>query len=162
MSDIKKLAQLIKDIKFAMLTTISPHGELRSRPMTLQSVEFDGNLWFFAGRSTPVVLDIAAQPRVNLAFTDINSSSFISVTGLAEVVKDKEKEKELWSPLYKAWFSAGLEDIELCLIRVHVDSADYWETPHSKVVQMYGFAKAILTGEKVKHGEVGQHGHLTM
>lgn len=32
-SEIDKLRELIKDIRFAMLTTIAPGGMLRSRPM---------------------------------------------------------------------------------------------------------------------------------
>lgn len=47
---IKKLGELITDIKFAMLTTVEQDGSLRSRPMATQQVEFDGDLWFFHRR----------------------------------------------------------------------------------------------------------------
>ena len=44
---IQKLAKMIEDIDFAMLTTVQPDGTLRSRPMSTQRAEFDGTLWFF-------------------------------------------------------------------------------------------------------------------
>ena len=45
----KKLRELIKDIKYAMLTTTEDDGTLRSRPMATLQTEFDGDLWFFTG-----------------------------------------------------------------------------------------------------------------
>src|SRR5689334_858328 len=56
--DVKKLGELIKDIKFAMLTTVEPDGSLHSRPMATQEVEFDGDLWFFTGASTAKVDEV--------------------------------------------------------------------------------------------------------
>ena len=41
--DIRKLAELIKDIKIAMLTTLEADGRLRSRPMATQNKPFDGH-----------------------------------------------------------------------------------------------------------------------
>lgn len=58
---IKKLGELTKDIKFAMLTTVEPDGSLRSRPMATQQVEFDGDLWFFTGASSHKVHEIKPQ-----------------------------------------------------------------------------------------------------
>ena len=59
--DTRKVAELLKGERFGFLTTITIDGRLTSRPMTLQEVEFDGDLWFFAERdSTPV----AARHRV--------------------------------------------------------------------------------------------------
>ena len=161
-NDVQRFAKLIKDIKFTMMTTVNAEdGTLRSRPMTLQEVEFEGELWFFAGRSTSPVADIQEQPKINLAFSDPKGSSYVSASGQAEMILDKEKAKQLWNPIYKAWYPQGLEDPELCLIKVTVESADYWDTPSSPVVQMVGFAKAILTGEKAG-AELGERGHLNI
>lgn len=161
-NDVERFSQLIKDIKFAMLATVnSDDGSLCSRPMTLQQAQFDGTLWFFAGRTTRPVMDILDQPRVNLAFSEPKNNSYISASGQAEVVQDRAKAEELWNPIYKAWFPKGLEDPDLCLIKVMVESADYWESPSSPVVQLVGFAKAILTGKRAGT-ELGERGHLNM
>ena len=52
-NDIKKLGELIKDIRIAMLTTVDEDGSLRSRPMATQDAEFDGVLWFMVGADQP-------------------------------------------------------------------------------------------------------------
>ena len=68
-------------------------------------------------------------------------------------VTDRGKMKELWSPLHKAWFPKGLDDPNIELLRIDVDRAEYWDAPSSAVVQLFGFAKAMLTGKR--YGEEG-------
>ena len=162
MNDVQRFSKLIKDIKFAMLTTINETKDtMHSRPMTLQQLEFEGQLWFFAGRDSELVEQIEKNSSVNLSFANPKSTEFVSVSGLAEVVFDKAKAEELWNPLYKAWFPEGLEDPNLCLLKVHVTSADYWESPSSKLVTLTGFAKAIMTGKRAD-STIGKHGHLDL
>ncbi|MEZ0390933.1 MAG: pyridoxamine 5'-phosphate oxidase family protein, partial [Pseudobdellovibrionaceae bacterium] len=62
--DVRKLAELIKDIKFAMFTTVDFDGNLYSRPMATQQVEFDGDLWFFSGKSTAKIRSIEKDQHV--------------------------------------------------------------------------------------------------
>ena len=85
-NSIKKLAELIKDIKFAMLTTVEADGSLHSRPMATQQTEFDGDLWFFTGVSSHKVHDIENNPQVNIASADPNDQSYISMSGRAHLV----------------------------------------------------------------------------
>ena len=59
----RTVTELIKDQRLAMLTTTDPSGTLISRPMALQEVEFDGDLWFFASRSSRKVAHVRADPR---------------------------------------------------------------------------------------------------
>jgi general stress protein 26 len=77
----------------------------------------------------------------------------VSVSGRAQIVLDHHKFEELWSPLYKAWFPLGLEDPDLILIKVHVESAEYWDSPSNMIVKLVGFAKAILSGQPARIGE---------
>jgi len=160
-NDIPHLQRLVKGIKFAMLVTRDKSGALHSRPMTLQETDFDGDFWFFASRSHGPALDIGADPVVNLAFSNPSGNSFVSATGRAELSDDRAKMKELWNPLYKAWFKDGLEDPDLTLIRVHVESADFWDSPSSKVVQLLAFTKAVITGKDTK-STMGDRGHLDL
>ncbi len=149
---IKKLGELIKEIKFAMLTTIDKDGALRSRPMTTQQVEFDGDLWFFAGKDSGVAQE-AKQHQVNLAFAAPDDHRYVSVSGTAELVQDKQKIKELWNPMYKAWFPDGLDDPNLALLKIHAEKAEYWESPGGAVVTLVGFVKALATGQQADVGK---------
>jgi general stress protein 26 len=159
--NIRKLAELIGGIKVAMLTTIEDDGCLRSRPMATQQTEFDGRLWFFTRRDTAKVHEIQHDQHVNLAYASPSDERYVSVAGRARMIHDRAKAKELWNPIYKAWFPEGLDDPDLGLLCVDVEKAEYWDSPSSKVVQLLGFAKAIATG-KTYEGEGADHDKVTL
>ncbi len=152
-NDIQKLGKLIKGIKIGMFTTVDADGSLRSRPMATQETEFDGDLWFFTDETTPKVYEIAQDHQVNVSYASTDDNRYVSVSGWATMVKDPTKMKELWSPVFKAWFPKGLDDPNLILVKVHVEKAEYWDAPSSTLVQLAGFAKAIVTGKSYDGGE---------
>jgi len=135
-----------------MLTTMDS-GVLRSRPMSTQVFEFDGDLWFFTSDNTHKIEEIEKDGRVNAAYSDPGDNVYLSLSGRAEVVKDKAKIEELWSPVLKAWFPEGLDDPHLCLLRIPVEQAEYWDAPSSKIVQLFGMVKAMATGQEADYGE---------
>ncbi len=49
-----------------MLTTIDTDGVLRSRPMSTQKTEIDGDLWFFTSDKTHKTEEIERENRVNV------------------------------------------------------------------------------------------------
>lgn len=151
--NIKKLRELIKDIKFAMLTTVEEDGTLRSRPMATQHIEFDGDLWFFTNANAPKVDEVQHEEHVNVSYANPDKQSYVSVSGRAQLVRDRQKIEELWNPLFKAWFPKGLDDPDLALLKVSVDQAEYWDSPSSTVARLVGFVKAITTGEAYSGGE---------
>lgn len=150
---VQKVTELMKDARIAMVTTIDPDGHLTSRPMGLQEVEFDGDLWFFADEHSDVVSEIAARPAVNVAFS--SGDSWVSLAGDAEVVRDRAKSKELWNAFVDAWFPEGPDTPGVVLLKVHADAAQYWDTPHGKVVQLMSMVKSKAKGERYDGGEVG-------
>jgi general stress protein 26 len=145
--NVAKLAKLIRGIRVAMLTTVEADGSLRSRPMQTQEAEFDGTLWFFTWVDTAKVHEIQRERHVNLAYANASDDVYVSVSGVARLVRDEAKARELWSPVHKAWFPKGLDDPNLGLVRVDVSKAEYWDTPSGKLVQLIGFAKALATGK---------------
>jgi general stress protein 26 len=144
----KKLTELIKNARMAMLTTMTVDGKHVSRPMALQEAEFDGDLWFFTYENSAKVHDITLQPEVNVSFSDKNANAWVSIAGYAEVVHDRSKAEQLWNPLLKAWFPDGLDTEGLTLLRVRADSAQYWDAPNSKVANLLAMAKAAVTGDQ--------------
>lgn len=150
---IKKLGELIADINIAMLTTIDEDGSLRSRPMGTQETEFDGHLWFFTSDRSAKVDEIGKRHQVNVSYAAPAANTFVSVSGEAEVVQDKAKIEELWSPALKAWFPDGPETPDIALLRVDVEKAEYWDAPNSKMVILAGFLKAVVTGQRYDPGE---------
>ena len=153
----QKLAKLIHGIKFAMLTTADTDGTLRSRPMATQAEEFDGDLWFFTGKSSHKVAEIDADHRVNLSYADPSSAKYVSVSGTGRLVQDRGKAEAMWNPALKAWFPKGLDDPDLCLLRVTPSQAEYWDTPGTVIAHAIGFVKAMATGQRAN---IGQHEQL--
>ena len=149
--DTRKVAELIKGERFAFLTTIAPGGTLTSRPMTLQEVEFDGDLWLFAARSSHPVAHIAAQPQVNVGVG--SGGTWVSLTGDAVVVEDVAKKRELWNSGVEAWFPQGPDDDSVVLLKVEADSAEYWDSPGGRLATAFSFVKAKVTGERIDAGE---------
>ena len=149
--DTRKVAELLKGERFGFLTTTTPEGKLTSRPMTLQEVEFDGDLWFFAERSAPWLTHIAASPQVNVGAG--SGGTWISLTGHAAVVSDVAKKKELWNSGVEAWLPQGPEDPSVVLLRVEGDSAEYWDSPGGRLATAFSFVKAKATGERIEGGE---------
>lgn len=155
---IEKLKQLTEGIDFAMLTTIIGN-KLRSRPMSTQEFDENGDLWFFTNENTHKVDEIEANPQVNVAYSKPDDNTYVSVSGTGSISKDRAKIEELWSPILKAWFPKGIDDPELCLLKIEVNEAEYWDSPSSTIVQIAGFLKAIATGQEANGGE---HEKLTL
>ena len=161
MSDIETLREQIKDIQIAMLTTVDEDGSLRSRPMgTLDAEKFDGDLWFFTSASEPKVDEVRRDHQVNVSYADAGSNNYVSVSGVASIVHDRAKMKELWNPIMKAWFPEGLETPDIALMRIKVTKAEYWDYASSKLVQLVGFVKAVVTGEEAN--DLGKNEKLTI
>lgn len=150
---VEKLAKMIRGIKFAMLTTVDTDGSLRSRPMATQRAPFDGRLWFFTRASSHKVDEIREDAHVNVSYADPDKQNYVSVSGTCRLVRDGAKMKELWSPAYRMWFPDGLKDPDVALLRVDVTQAEYWDSPSSAMVHLYGMVKAVVTGRPAEPGE---------
>ena len=141
---LQKLRELTKDIHVVMLTTIDEDGVLHSRPMGSQPVDPDGVLWFFTEAEAGKVQDIQQQQQVNVAYSH-PSERWVSVSGTATLVRDAEKMRELWNPFVQAWFPQGPESPTVALLKVHVTSAEYWESPGGPVVQLIKIVRSAIT-----------------
>lgn len=139
------LQQLVSDAQLVMLTTMTNDGNHVSRPMALQESEFDGDLWFFALEDSAVVAQVRAEPEVNVSFTDSSTSSWTSIAGRAEVVHDREKAEDVYGPALTIWFPDGPDTPGPTLIKVHADSAQYWEGPSSTIGKVAGGIRALVT-----------------
>lgn len=142
-----KLYEMIKDVRICMMTSIEPDGSLHSRPMYSHKADDHGDIWFFSRARDPKIGELRTESEVNLAFADPSDQNYVSVSGQAEIVMDKAKVKELWSEGLRTWFPKGPDDPDIALIRVHPSGGEYWDSPSRTVLQLYGYAKARLTGE---------------
>jgi general stress protein 26 len=69
------------------------------------------------------------------------------------VINDRDKIKELWSPILKAWFPKGIDDPDLALVECAVLEAEYWDASSSRMVQLFSMLKAAITGKEYDEGK---------
>lgn len=154
---IEKINGLIQDIEVAMLTTHSETGLIRSRPMISVCRHFDGDLWFFSHEDDPRMRDIKAHSRVGVVYACPSSQSYVSLSGDTTIVTDRRKFEALWKDDLLDWFPDGLDSKGLVLIRVDVDHAEYWDQRRTMMVQLFHYAKSLVTGkpdENINHDEI--------
>jgi general stress protein 26 len=153
-NDLEKLRELVKDIDFCMLTTVDEGGDLHSRPMSSNGdIDEDGDLWFFTSASSHKVSEIEKLPKVNVSFADPDNQRYISVSGIAQLVRDRAKIDELWRPEFKIWFPEGKDDPEVALLRVNLQKAEYWDSPSSTIGYALSFVSSLVTGKQPDLGE---------
>jgi general stress protein 26 len=153
-NDLEKLRELVKDIDFCMLTTVDEGGDLHSRPMSSNGdIDQDGDTWFFTNASSHKVSEIAKLPKVNVSFADPDNQRYVSVSGTAQLVRDRAKIDELWRPEFKMWFPEGKDDPEVALLRVNLEKAEYWDSPSSTIGYALSFVSSIVTGKEPDLGE---------
>ena len=127
---LAKVAEMASDTKFAMLTTKEKDGTLRSRPMATLQLDGEGNLWFFTSLSSPEIEETQPDQQVSLSYSRSDKQDYLSVSGAAQLVHDREKMKVLWSPWLKPWFPKGLDDPNLALLKVSIMAVEYWDAPN--------------------------------
>lgn len=144
-TDLKKLTELIEGIETAMLTTIGKNRHLVSRPLRTQQIGDDGALWFITNRHSCKADEIKMHPQVNVAYASASANTYISVAGKASLVFDKARIHQLWSPAMDVFYPEGKDDPEICLLKVEMESAEYWEGPSTYIGKALYFVIAAIT-----------------
>lgn len=150
----KTLWELIKDIRFGMLTHRHPDGTLHSHPLTTQNRSLDaGVLYFFVSRATELGRRLELDGDVNVAYADTHKDHYVSVTGQARINHDLATRERLFNAMARAWFPGGATDPNLELVEVQILHAEYWNITESKVTQLFKIATAAVTGQSPVLGE---------
>lgn len=111
-----------------------------TRPMSVQKVDNNANFWFLSADDSYKTDEIQTDPTVQLLFQGSSYSDFLNIYGIATLSKDKEKIKQLWKPILKDWFTGGIDDPRITVIKVTPTEGYYWDTKHGAAV---AFVKQI-------------------
>ena len=145
---IDKIQAVIKDVKFAMMSTTNKKGDIHAWPMTTNKVNLDDKeIWFIGDKSSDLVKDIKDDARIGLTYATQDEKNYVSVSGDAELTNDKAKLDELWSPVYDAFFANGKEDENVQLIKIVPHGIECWLSG-STVVNIFKMAAAALQDGK--------------
>jgi general stress protein 26 len=139
------LREVIADFDTAMLVTHDDAGEVRARPLALAQTKDDGVLYFPTSLSSPKIRELEVDPHVCVTMQD--KRRFVSISGRAQIMRDRPIIEALWSDAWKVWFPQGKDDPELALIAVVPSAAEYWDNKGGKgLAYLFEAAKAYVTG----------------
>lgn len=130
---LAELAEKMKDIDFAMLSTRTRSGAIAARPMSNnRQVDYDGDNWFFTCDETGTVADIEGERQVGLGYQAKSGilgmrPFFLAIEGQAELIRDKSRFAEHWTKDLDRWFKDGVDTLGLTLIRVKAQRLHYWD-----------------------------------
>jgi general stress protein 26 len=107
---------------------------MAARPMNVRKIDEQGNLWFLSANDSHKNAELQRDPHVRLYFQGSAHSDFLHLNGRATISKDKAKIKELWEPLIKTWFTEGIDDPRITVIKVEPNDGYYWDTKHGNMI----------------------------
>lgn len=126
---LKAVAKIMSDLDLCMFTTVTARGIAASRPMSNNGdVEYDGKSYFFTWAKSRTAKDVAKDPHVNLSFVGSKrfKKIYVSVSGKAKLIKDREVMREHWNKDLEIWFKDGIETRGLVMIEVDATHIKYW------------------------------------
>jgi general stress protein 26 len=147
---IKKIKDLADGQSCFFCTAMATGASGAARPMSVQQVDEEGNLWFLSSRDSHKNLEItAAKPVVHLYFQGSAHSGFMHLYGTATILQDKEKIKELWQPVMKTWFTEGENDPRISVIKVTPLEGYYWDNKHGNTVAGIKMMIGAMVGKTI-------------
>jgi len=132
---VEKLKQLVDKAETCFFCTgVTTEGSTGARPMSVQEVDEQGNLWFLSADDSHKNEELSGDSSVRLYFQASAHSGFVTLNGSASVSRDKGRIKELWEPVVKTWFTEGEDDPRITVIKVKPTNGYYWDTKHGAAI----------------------------
>ena len=132
---VRKIQEMVKKAENCFFcTAVSIGGSSGGRPMNVRQVDEEGNLWFLSANDSHKNKELALNSSVQLYFQGSTHSDFLQLNGDATISTDKAKIKELWEPIIKTWFTEGMDDPRITVIKVEPTDGYYWDTKHGNAV----------------------------
>jgi general stress protein 26 len=121
------IAEKMRGIDFAMLSTRTEGGQIAARPMSNNGdVDYDGDSYYFTYEQSRTVSDIEAEPRVSLAFSG-SGNFYVAVEGKAKLIRDKATFEAHWTGELDNWFEDGADTPGCVMIHIAAERIKYWD-----------------------------------
>lgn len=153
---VDKLKSLVEDIQVCLFcTNLKTDDGAETRPMTAINVCDQGNIWFFSKKNSEKNQAIEADNKVQLFFSHPGKNRYLIVNGEAEIIFDKAKIDQLWTPVAKIWFEQGKDDPDISIIKVTPATAYYWDTDGNRMINLLKMAASVATVSNLITGKEG-------
>jgi general stress protein 26 len=159
------LVELIKDFDTAMLVTRTEEGSLRSRPLAIAEVNRDGDgqgyMYFATALESGKVHEVEQDAHVNVCLQD--GRRFVSISGVARVLRDRGLIERLYNEAWKVWFPKGKSDPSLAILEVDATAAEYWDQSGARgLAYLYETVSAYVHGRKPHPGSELQNAKVDL
>ena len=92
---------------------------------------------------------------MQLFFSHPAKGGYPVVNGEAEIILDKSKIEELWTPVAKIWFKEGKDDPNISIIKVLPTTAYYCDTNGNRMINFIKMVASVVTGTNLLNGKEG-------
>ena len=146
----EKLWDLIKNVRFAMISHQTENLDIQSQPMTMlnnERMDEDQNLYFLLSHTNDLVSAVnGGRSQIGLSFAKPSDDTYVSISAHAEISQDRQLIDQLWNPWAENWFD-GKDDPTVRVLVAKAVSAEYWDVKDNKVTHLLKVLKGNLTGE---------------
>jgi general stress protein 26 len=92
------------------LITLDHEGRPRARAMDPFLPENDFTVWFGTNTNSRKVDQIKKDPRVTLYYLGSNSSGYVMIHGIAQIIDNQEEKDKRWKDEWEAFYPNKLRD----------------------------------------------------
>lgn len=148
--DRREFEALLEDYDTALFTTRGADGHFHTRPMAMQKKrQSSEQLWFVTSEPSHKVTELEDDAHCSVAlYAGGHSSTYVSISGTAELVRDRKTIHALWEPSWKAWFPKGPDSEEIVLVCFHPEHAEYVHPKSGLLTVLFTVVKNVLTKER--------------
>ncbi len=124
---IEKLRMVAENIKVCMFCTKLEEQPFATRPMLIQEIDDQGDIWFLSSDVSDKNVDVKMDDKVQLLFSNHKANQYLTVYGSAYVYNDRKIIENKAAHSVKAWIPKGTEDPFIALIRIIPEKTFYWD-----------------------------------
>lgn len=102
--------EIMTGASICALITIDEKGLPMVRPMDPFQPEGDFTVWFGTNPKSSKVAQIKKNPTVSLYYLDSDTTGYVVVHGIAQLVNDQKEKDKYWKPEWKSFYPNKTED----------------------------------------------------
>lgn len=130
---IDKLKKIVTDTKVCMFCTNLEEQPVATRPMLVQGVDDNGDIWFLSSDVSDKNIDVKIDDKVQLLFANLRGNEYLTIYGSAYVYNDKKIIEMKSAHSVKAWIPQGNDDPNISLIRIIPGASYYWDSKRGEL-----------------------------
>lgn len=126
---LEKFKKLVFQSRVCMFCAVTSNGEMVTKPLYTAGVDEQGDLYFYFSEDGERFDSVNWNNNVSLIYSNTGRRTHLEVTGKSVMIMDRQRVRDLWSPLLHAYFPKGSHTMKL--MKVHVTHAACYHDFHA-------------------------------